>query len=103
MGRRRLFIAIAGAIALIAGVLASGVTAVGAPACTKTWNHGALTDNFTDAANWAPVGVPGASDHVCVPTSGGGTQVVYASGTTTIASIQHSAGGDLPLVITGGA
>ena len=35
-----------------------------ASAATKTWDGGAGTEQFNDAANWAPNGVPGADDLV---------------------------------------
>src|SRR4051812_26348627 len=64
---------------------------------TKTWDGGAGTNSWSAAANWAPDGIPGQSDLVCIPPSAGLT-VTYASGTTSIASLES--GG--PLQVNGG-
>src|SRR5436305_10827563 len=87
--------------ALIAMALALAGTSRAVPVCTRTGDRGAGTGLFSDAANWAPDGVPAATDHVCLAASGGGTQVVF-TGTSTINSIQAAAGGDLPLVMQSG-
>ncbi len=34
--------------------------------CTVNWDGGALTTSWHDAANWAPDGVPGSGDVVCI-------------------------------------
>jgi VCBS repeat-containing protein len=41
-----------------------GVTVAIKSTCTKTWDGGAATSNWGDAANWNPDGVPSASDDV---------------------------------------
>jgi fibronectin-binding autotransporter adhesin len=64
---------------------------------TKTWDGGAGTNSWSAAANWAPDGIPGQSDLVCIPASTGLT-VTYASGTTSIASLES----DGPLQVSGG-
>jgi hypothetical protein len=50
--------------ALIAALSPAPAASAEAP-CTKTWS-GAATGDWNEAANWAPVGVPGAADVVCI-------------------------------------
>src|SRR6478736_1017678 len=56
--------------------------------CTKTWDGGAGTPSWHAADNWSPNGVPGASDHVCLPNLSPNYLVEYSTGTTSILSIQ---------------
>src|SRR3954467_5579293 len=97
-----------GGASALAGLLAAGAAASGfgsaptsARVCTafatKTWDGGARTSSWSDAANWAPDGVPGSSDRVCIPANTGVTVTVTA-GTTSIASLES----DGPLRVSGG-
>jgi hypothetical protein len=72
------------------GVLAGLAGSAQAGPCdvaTKTWDRGAGTDSWHDAANWAPDGVPGSSDHVCIPAGSPGT-LVTTSSAVTVASVE---------------
>ncbi len=50
--------------------------------CTATWDGGALTTSWHDAANWSPDGLPGPGDIACIPE---GAVAVHDTGATTIA------------------
>src|SRR4051812_31642337 len=83
--RRRIRIAIACAVAGVLALLYLTIGAAAAPTCTKSWDRGAGTDNWNDAANWTGDSVPGGSDHVCLTNNATGAAVVYSSGTTQVA------------------
>ncbi len=57
--------------------------------CTATWDGGASTTSWHDAANWAPDGVPGAGDVVCIPE---GVLAEHSSGATAVAAIKGDGG-----------
>mgnify|MGYP001256786093 CR=1 FL=1 len=68
-----------------------------ATAATKTWDGGAGTSSWHDAANWSPDGVPGAGDDVVLS---GAITVAHSVGTSSIASLSLTFG---TLVVSGGA
>ncbi|MBW3593440.1 MAG: hypothetical protein KY396_07085, partial [Actinobacteria bacterium] len=55
---------------------------------TKTWDGGAGTTSWHDAANWSPDGVPGVDDHVCIPEDASGDVTVRLTTTATVKSIE---------------
>jgi hypothetical protein len=60
-------------VLLVLVVLPASASAADAP-CTRTW-AGGDTGGWNTAANWAPAGVPGPTDVVCIPTAGTSTTV----------------------------
>ena len=84
-------------MALAAALLSLVVTAssTAAPACTTTFDGGAGTSSWHDAANWSTDAVPGPSDHVCIPN----VPVNYSAGDTSILSLQSQG----TLELTGGS
>ena len=84
-------------MALAAALLSLVVTAssTAAPACTTTFDGGAGTSSWHDAANWTTDAVPGPSDHVCIPN----VSVNYSTGDTSILSLQSQG----TLELTGGS
>ncbi len=90
-------------------VLATALVAVAAagdsiaqPTCTITWDGGAATNSWHDAANWTGDALPGPTDHVCIPASvtvevsqdAGSVLTVQSQGTLSIT------GGSLTLTDT---
>lgn len=65
-------------IAAVVGLAALPASAAAAD-CTKTWDGPATGANWNTAANWAPDGIPGADDVVCV---GAGTSTALAANVT---------------------
>src|SRR5947207_2781415 len=60
------------AAVLACGVLASGAlmfatAAHAALTCTRTWDGGASTNQWTDAMNWSADTLPGVNDTACIP------------------------------------
>jgi Calx-beta domain len=53
---------------------------------TKTWDGGGDGAHWADAGNWAPDGVPGATDHVCIDSA----TVSFNSSAPAIASLEAS-------------
>jgi hypothetical protein len=68
------------------------------PPGSVTWVGGA-SGAFSIAANWSPVGVPGATSDVMLPA--GASNVVWNSGNETVHSLSTGAGANL--FVTGGA
>ena len=92
-----------GAAVALAGAARLG-SAAAAPACTITWDGGAVPAStaWATAANWSGDVLPGAADHVCIPA---GATVVHSTGTTSILSLQSQgaltlSGGTLSLTDT---
>ena len=92
-----------GAAVALAGAARLG-SAAAAPACTITWDGGAVPAStaWATAANWSGDTLPGAADHVCIPA---GATVVHSTGTTSILSLQSQgaltlSGGTLSLTDT---
>ena len=85
-----------GPVALAAVVLMfSASQATAADTCSlagvKTWKAGAASNNWFQASNWAPSGVPIAGTHVCIQNAPPGGFVRIGTGTTAIAaSIESS-------------
>ncbi len=83
-------------VALAAALLALVVPATSTAApCTITFDGGAGTSSWHDAANWTTDAVPGPSDHVCI----GNVPVNYSTGDTSILSLQSQG----TLELTGGS
>ena len=70
---------------------ARAVTATFVPVgtCTKNWDGGAGTTSWDDPANWAPDGVPTATDVACI---GSGFTVDHSAGNTDAVSRLQSSG-----------
>src|SRR5262245_50275112 len=54
----------------ISAVVALCVACLSLFGATVTWEHGAGTDQWKDAANWSPDQVPGPNDDVLITTAG---------------------------------
>ena len=91
-------LAAAALLAATAASLAASV-ATAAPACTRSWDGGAGTTDWNEAANWDGAGdgeLPTATDHVCIDA---GFTVEHGSApTTSILSLRS----DGDLVVSGG-
>lgn len=98
-GRRRfglaLLVAVAGLVTagLLGGVANAGACQVFAE---KEWDGGAGTQEWHDANNWNPDGVPGPTHDVCIDNAT--STVFFISGTTDILSLDA----EDPLQISGG-
>ena len=81
------------AIAVTAGNLAQAQT------CTATWTGNASDGNWSNARNWSPRKVPGASSDVCIPTftTADGAGLNGSSKSVSVHSIQVAEGGSLLL------
>ncbi|MGB3952953.1 MAG: hypothetical protein WBK99_07465, partial [Solirubrobacterales bacterium] len=66
--------------------------------CSITWDGGAVSESWHDAANWDLDRVPEAGDHVCVPAGAAPAVIRYSSGVSSISSLRASK----PVVLTGG-
>ena len=77
-----------GSIVLLLAAVALSATVWQAPAarasCTVTWDGGAATTNWGDAANWNPDGVPGVGAEVCLDATPDATITIAVGG-----SIDH--------------
>ena len=91
-------------VLLVTAALLLGA-AMPASAATKTWNGGAATQQFNDAGNWEPNGVPGAGDTVWLKEAADVVRLedgadpaidrlVYTAGSFTIGGRTLSIGGD---------
>lgn len=67
-------------------VLVFGLLASAACAATVTWDGGAGTNSWHDAANWNPDGIPAAADDVIISVQGSMT-IAHTVGTSTIKSL----------------
>jgi Bacterial Ig domain/PKD domain/Calx-beta domain/Palmitoyl protein thioesterase len=60
------------------------------PGCTITWDGGAGTARWHDAANWDTNVVPGPADRVCIPAGAPGAVVLLGDPTGTAVAALHS-------------
>src|SRR5688572_15548454 len=90
-----------GALAVV-GV--SVVCALAAPtaalAAIVTWDGGAGTNSWHDAANWSANTLPAVGDDVVLPTLASSYTVVHSTGTTSVAKVDVRSGATLR--VTGG-
>ena len=89
-------------VLLVVGVFV--VCALAAPtaalAAIVTWDGGAGTNSWHDAANWSSNTLPAAGDDVVLPTLASSYTVVHSTGTTSVAKVDVWSGATLR--VTGG-
>ena len=89
-------------VLLVVGVFV--VCALAAPtaalAAIVTWDGGAGTNSWHDAANWSSNTLPAAGDDVVLPTLASSYTVVHSTGTTSVAKVDVGSGATLR--VTGG-
>ena len=90
----RLLLLLPAAIAFLSAAPAGAVTSCSAGTATITWDGGAGTSNWGDAANWNPDRLPTSTDHVCIGTPGVTVQFSVPD-TTSVQSVQAAAGAAL--------
>ena len=99
--RRPLVLLLALGAGIALGLVATTGSASAAESCTlagvKKWDGGAGTTAWSDAANWAGDSLPTTTQHVCIPATAAGTEVVVAS-SVSVKSIDA----DKPFKITNG-
>jgi hypothetical protein len=71
-------------LATLAAALVAGGPSAAEDACTITWDGGAGSDVWRDAANWTGNRLPDVADTACVPA---GTSVRYFFGSDTVAAL----------------
>ena len=99
--RRALVLLAAGGAAVAVAVVGAARPSSAATACdmaTITWDGGAGTTSWHTATNWDLNRIPGAADHVCIPTIAGGGSVAFSTGTTTVLSLDARS----PVTVSGG-
>jgi phage baseplate assembly protein gpV len=98
---RVILLSLVGSVGLI---LWSG-HAYGQVPCSVTWDGGAGTDNWADAANWSGDSVPSTSDSVCIPNTALSLVLIDSVTTATIQAIDSAetlrVEGNLSLTDTG--
>ena len=73
--------------------LAAGSHAGALGTCTINWTGTAADNQWTTAANWSPVRIPGSTDYACIPSTS--TQAVTISAGTNIVKGVNSQGSSL--------
>ena len=101
--RRAALVALALALIALIGLAAGPGIAQAAGSCdaagAKVWSAGAVDNDWFNANNWVPAGVPGAGSNVCIQNAPPGGKVVIGTGAnTSIGSLESSQ----PLEITSG-
>jgi Calx-beta domain-containing protein len=103
-GRARFGVGIASTgLLAVAGTLLLGGSAAAVDSCSlagvKNWSATAATNDWFTAANWNPVGVPKATDNVCIQNAPPGGEVSVGTGVTAnAASIESTR----PIDVTSG-
>jgi hypothetical protein len=77
--------AVAAAAVLLAALVVSGGSSAADDGCTVTWDGGALTTRWNDAANWSGDQVPAAGAIACIPA---GESVEVSGDTNPVAAIR---------------
>ena len=85
------------AAALLAAIIYSGNIVAHAQSCSATWTGNAGDGNWSNAANWSPRKVPGATSDVCIPlfTTADGAGLNGSTKSVSVHSIQVAEGGSL--------
>ncbi|HLF76438.1 MAG TPA: cadherin domain-containing protein, partial [Dehalococcoidia bacterium] len=71
------------------------------PSCTKSW-AAAVDGLWSDAAKWAPSGVPTSGDDVCITSSGSYTVTLNGSGAAGTVTLGATGNGQQPMLLIQG-